>query len=103
MSTSSTDPVLRARKISSTVVKRMHDGTSQAAVAAAMGMSESTVSRFISDHLDKFALVLAHTGLRVVDERKRCFDPEYVDALRTLAREYIKQAPLARDLDWSDD
>lgn len=101
MSNLAADPVLRARKISSTVIKSMHDGTSQAAVAAAMGMSESTVSRFISDHLDKFALVLAHTGLKVVPADATFFDPEYVQALRVLAGRAMR-AEAPKSIEWDE-
>lgn len=95
------DPVLRARKITSTVIKSMHDGTSQAAVAAAMGMSESTVSRFISDHLDKFALVLAHVGLKVVPAEACFYDPEYVQALRVLAGRAMR-AETPKQMEWDE-
>jgi hypothetical protein len=67
-----------------------------------MGVNPSTISRLLSEHLDKLALLLAHAGLRVVDERKRCYEPEYVDALMLLAREHMRGTQSARELDWDD-
>lgn len=50
-------PEDRARKIVSSILKATQRDASQTAIAAAMGVSESTVSRLLSDHLDKLALV----------------------------------------------
>jgi AraC-like DNA-binding protein len=86
----SADPVARARKITSTVLKRVHTGPTQSAIAAAMGVSESTVSRLLSEHLDKLALVLAHAGLRLVDESAKVYPPEYVAALHVLAARHMR-------------
>jgi DNA-binding NarL/FixJ family response regulator len=102
MPTASADPAIRARKIASIVLRRVHSGTTQDAIAASMGVNPSTVSRLLSEHLDKLALVLVHAGLRVVDENKRCYDPEYVEALMLLAREHMQRTQLARELDWDE-
>ena len=64
-------PEDRARKIVSSILKATQRDASQTAIAAAMGVSESTVSRLLSDHLDKLALVMAHAGLRVVGQDMR--------------------------------
>lgn len=72
----------------------------QTAIAAAMGVSESTVSRLMSDHLDKLALVLAHAGLKVVPVAMQCFAPDKVDALLTLAKAHLSQIQNSDQLTW---
>jgi len=94
------EPVVRARKIASSVLKATQRDSSQTAIAAAMGVSESTISRLLSDHLDKFAQVLAHAGLKVVNEDVRCFSPDYISALLTLAKQQLSAIDTVRELEW---
>lgn len=95
-------PDSRARKIVSTVLKATQREATQSAIAAAIGVSESTISRLLSDHLEKFALTLAHAGLRVVSSDARCFDPAYIDAVLTLARQHMSSLQSVRSLEWED-
>lgn len=64
-------PAEQAQKIVASVLKATQRETKQAAIATAIGMPESTLSRLLSDHLEKLALVMAHAGLRVVGQRRR--------------------------------
>lgn len=93
-------PDERARKIVSSVLKATQRDASQAAIAVAMGVSEATVSRLLSEHLDKFALMLAHAGLRVVGQDMRCFPPDYVDALLLMAKQHLSTVQTVRTLEW---
>jgi hypothetical protein len=93
-------PEDRARKIVSSILKATQRDASQTAIAAAMGVSESTVSRLLSDHLDKLALVMAHAGLRVVGQDMRCFPPDYVDALLLMAKQHLSAVQSVRTLEW---
>lgn len=90
MDASSGSPVERARKTVKCVLQAL-SGTPATAVAAAMGVSEPTISRLKNEHLGSFAAMLAHLGLKVVPVEARCFDPRYIEALQTLA-----EAELAR-------
>lgn len=72
----------------------------QAAIAVAMGVSESTVSRLLSDHLDKLAHVLALAGLKVVPAEMQCYHPEKIGALLTLARDHLASIERADQLTW---
>lgn len=98
--TDQAEPIVRARKIASSVLKATQRDTSQTAIAVAMGVSEATISRLLSDHLDKFAQVLAHAGLRVVPTEMRCFPPDYVDALLLMAKEHLSTVQSVRTLEW---
>ncbi|MGJ7533930.1 MULTISPECIES: hypothetical protein [Variovorax] len=102
MSESTHSPAELAQKIVSTVLKATQRETKQTAIATAIGMPESTLSRLLSDHLEKLALVLAHAGLRVVSSDARCFDPTYIDAVLTLARQHMSSLQSVRSLEWED-
>ncbi|MDP9893217.1 putative XRE-type DNA-binding protein [Variovorax boronicumulans] len=91
-------PVARANKIASSILKATT--RSQSAIAVAMGINESTVSRLMSDHLEKLSLVLAHAGLRVVPVEMRCFPPDYVDALLLMAKQHLRTVESVRTLEW---
>ncbi len=93
-------PEERARKIAAAVLTATRGDATQAAIAVAIGQNASTVSRFLSDHLDKMALILAHSGLRVVREEMRCFPPDYVDALLLMAKQHLRTVETVRTLEW---
>lgn len=93
-------PATRARKIVASVLQAAQRDVTQTAIAAAMGCSESTVSRLLSDHLEKLALVLAHSGLKVAPADSRCFPPDYVDALLLMAKQHINTVQTVRNLEW---
>jgi transcriptional regulator with XRE-family HTH domain len=71
-------------------------------LAKAMGVHESTVSRLEGGqgHHD-LQRALAHMGLKVVPVGMQCFQPDYVDALKTLAELGIRQQ--APKLDWGNE
>ena len=100
MAGSSLSPPERARKIASTVLQATQRDATQTAIAAAMGVSESTISRLLSDHLDKLALVLAHAGLKVVPGDMQCFPAETINALLTLARNHLANTQNPNQLTW---
>ena len=93
-------PAARARKIVSSVLTATQRDATQSAIATAMGVSESTISRLLSDHLDKLALVLAHAGLKVAPADSRCFPPDYVDALLLMAKQHLSTVQSVRHLEW---
>lgn len=62
----------------------------QVRVAEAMGVSESTVSRYKNGELAQLAGFIAALGLKVVPTEYRCMDPEKNKALLTLAKAYLR-------------
>lgn len=92
-------PVERARKNEQLILQALAS-TGQSTVANAMGLNESTVSRMKDGAITQAAALLAHCGLKVVPVGAQCFDPEYVAALRELAKHGVEHGP--RRLDWSD-
>lgn len=93
-------PQVRARKIASAILKATQRDATQAAIAASMGVSESTLSRMLSEQLDKFSQLLAHAGLRVVSQDMRCFPADYVDALLLMAKQHLNTVQTVKTLEW---
>jgi hemoglobin-like flavoprotein len=102
MATAYVEPSARARKITSTVMQHVH-ADRQTAIAAAIGVHESTVSRLLSDHLDKLAQVLAHAGLKVVPEAYRCVDPEVARAIEIIHDKAMQRVGSPVSLMWEDE
>lgn len=85
MGTLSNSPLERSRKTVQVVLQALASDASAASVAAAMGVSESTISRLKNDHLESFALLLAHLGLKVVPVGVQCYEPQYIALVHQLA------------------
>ena len=93
-------PTERARKNESVILQALA-AAGQNTVAIGMGVNESTVSRFKDGGISQAASLLAHCGLKVVPTGMRCFNPEYVEALKTLAEVGLRQQ--APKLDFQED
>lgn len=100
MSASSPTPSERARKAYLTVLRALQEPGRQVAIATAMGVSESTVSRFKNDQLEQFCSVLAHAGLKVVPTDMQCFPADKVQALLTLAKDHLSAIERPDQLVW---
>jgi hypothetical protein len=99
MAAVSLSPTERSRKNVQVILQALAS-VGQNELAKAMGVHESTVSRFKDKEITTVGSALAHMGLKVVPVGVECFDPEYVEALRTLAARGIGAEP--PKLDWSD-
>lgn len=99
MGSSSAEKVETSRKIVQAVLQRLAE-TSAASVAEAVGVSESTVSRFKSEHLQQVAAILSEVGLKVVPVEYQCFEPTYISALQRLAAEQLNAQKAAPRLEW---
>lgn len=91
MTTASATPAERARKMHSNFLQRVQGaGTS---LSTAMGVSESTLSRLKNEHAESVFQLLAHAGLKVVDETRQCVQPSEIQFLRALYARVSDQAP----------
>lgn len=70
------------------------------AVAAAMGVSESTVSRIKNERLSEVLLFLAHMGWKVVPADSKCMNGAAYDFLTQSHERVIRCAP---NLIWDTD
>lgn len=84
----------------SAVLKACRSTSTQAAIAVAMGTSETTLSNMLSKDLDRLCLLLAHSGLKIVPNDAQCFSRDKVHALLTLARDHLVQMEHPEQLSW---
>lgn len=90
-----------ARKIQAAILQRLADVT-QIAVSTALDVSEATVSRLKSEHLESFTAFLAALELKVVPARSKCYEPEYIDHLRFFAKKGLEREAERVELEWDD-
>ena len=100
MSALSSSPAEKARKAHSRVLSRLQEVGTARTAAQVMGVSETTVSRIKTEHLEGAIALLYTLGMKVVDADRICVDPEYLKALQTMAR-YQAMNP-APTLDWEN-
>jgi hypothetical protein len=93
-------PTEKTRKLRSVVLQAVQRDGKQHAIAAAMGVSDSTISRLVNDHLDNFAAMLAHAGLKCVPVEARCVSPETYEFLTATHARVMAKAP---QLIWDTD
>lgn len=93
-------PTEKTRKLRSVVLQAVQRDGKQHAIAAAMGVSDSTISRLVNDHLDNFAAMLAHAGLKVVPVEHTCVSAETYQFLTATHARVMQKAP---QLIWDTD
>jgi hypothetical protein len=73
------------------------------ALAASMGVSESSISRIKNEQLENVCLLLAQCGLKVVDADRVCVDKRKFEAITTLASAAMSNQEAVRTLVWEGD
>lgn len=74
MTASSFSPTDTHRKASVLVARALAEPGRAAALATALGTSESTISRIKNERLDEVLMFIAHLGLKLVPTGYRCVD-----------------------------
>lgn len=99
MDTSSTFSASGAFRIEATLLRQL-DQVGQQTVASAIGRDASLISKWKDEgRFNQTAKVICSLGLKVVPKNVKCYDPAYIEALETLAREGLKkEAP--QQLEW---
>lgn len=72
----------------------------QANLARELGTSEATISRWKAEQAEQCAAALSILGLKVVPVEFRCYRPDMVQALLTLARDKLDQIEQPEQLAW---
>jgi hypothetical protein len=90
-----------SRKVTSIVLQGLARH-GQVHVAQALGVSESTVSRMKTEDIPRMAGLLVACGLKVVPAEFRCYRPDTIDALLTLARDRLEQVRTVEQLAWDE-
>lgn len=84
MSAAVPTPTERARKSHLTLLRALQEPGRQMALATAMGVSESTISRLKNEHAEAFCAMAAHLGFKLVPSEHRCVNPETFAAFELL-------------------
>jgi len=87
---SSVPPTERARKSHSLALQHI-SAVGQSNIATEIGVSPPTVSRFVSDDLERACQVLCAAGLKIVPAEMQCFPPRKIEILLELARDHLHQ------------
>lgn len=74
-------------------LQRLQEPGKAGAVAAAMGISDSTVSRLKTERMEEVISFLAHLGLKVVPAEFKCVDAAAYDFLTTTHQRVMSRAP----------
>ena len=98
MAALSPEAAARSRKNAALMLQRLAS-LGQTAVADALGVSESTVSRWKDGDIEKTAITLAVLGLRVVRDDERTVDPRKLAALVALAADGFEALRASLDVD----
>lgn len=97
----SVPPAERARKSHSLALQRI-SAVGQNNIATEIGVSPPTVSRFVSEDLERACQVLSAAGLKVVPIEMQCFPPRKVEMLLELARDHLQQLQSVDQLSWEE-
>lgn len=93
MSEASSTPAEKARKAHSRVLQSMQAPGKGGAVAVALGVSDSTVSRMKSEHLEGALSLLYALGFKVVQADAKCIDAETYHFLTRKHEHVLRVAP----------
>jgi predicted transcriptional regulator len=91
----------RARKSHSEALRHISE-VGQNKIAEAIGVSPPTVSRFVSEDLERACLILATVGLKVVPIDRLVVKKHMFEAIATLAYGVIDDRDMLRELVWED-
>ncbi len=80
-----TDSTARRAQASYTLLLRALADVSQRRVAESIGISETALSNYKAEHLERACLILAACGLRIVPVTEHTYDEADITALRQLA------------------
>lgn len=89
----SKSPAETARKGVQLALQRLQEPAKAGAIATAMGISESTVSRIKTERLEEVITALAHLGLKVVPADFKCVNPEAYAFLTSTHERVMREAP----------
>lgn len=75
------------------ILQALQEHAKAVTVAAAMGVSESTISRIKNERMEEVMLFLAHLGYKVVPSEFKCVDRSAYEFLTQTHQRVMKRAP----------
>lgn len=98
MNLSSPTPQERARKYLTLALRELQSA-GQRPIAERLSVSESTISRHISEgQLERSIRMLAELGLKVVPAEMKCFNPKDIDAILHQAKCWLAHVESSEQL-----
>lgn len=97
----SVTPSERARKSHSAAIRHISE-VGQNKIAEQLGVSPPTVSRFVSEDLERACQILALAGMKVVPIDRVCVKKHMFEAIATLAYGVVDDREMLRKLIWED-
>lgn len=85
-------PSERARKIVQIVLQRLSESR-QSEIAAALGVSEATISRVKNDQIELLARILAQAGLHVVPVEACVVEKKVLESINVLLSTALQKYP----------
>lgn len=93
MSELSANPVEKARKAHARVLQSMQAPGKGGAIAVVLGVSDSTVSRMKTEHLESALQLIYALGFKVVQGDSKCIDPATYQFLTNKHAHVMRVAP----------
>lgn len=81
-------------------LQRLQEPGKAGAVAVAMGVSDSTISRIKTERMEEVLTLLSHLGLKVVPADYKCVNPDAYAFLTRTHERVMREAP---QLIWETD
>lgn len=91
-------PTEKARKALAAVLQVLKNNGKQGQVATALGVSDSTMSRLVNDHMEQVIAVLYHAGFKCVSQDMHCYPSQDVEAWYAAYKKQIQHAETAAQL-----
>jgi hypothetical protein len=101
MSQVSMTPAERARK-SHAIALQLIAAVGQNMIATEIGVSPPTISRFVSDDLERACQVIAAAGVKVVPAGRICVDQAMYQAMVTIATGALSSPEAIQKLVWEE-
>lgn len=87
-----------ARKSYSLFLSKLQEPGMQVAISAAMGISESTVSRIKTEQAEQFFKLLAHLGLKIVESDWVCVNEITHNAMAHIVSRAMSDPDMAKKI-----
>lgn len=98
-----TSPLERSRKAYSRVLQSLQEPGRQVALAVALGVSESTISRVKNERLEECLALLYCAGFKVVPSDRVGIDPEALTFMCQTTARMLSDEELVRQFIFRDD
>jgi hypothetical protein len=91
-------PIEKARKANSIVLQVLKSNGKQGQVATSLGISDSSMSRLVNDHMEQVIAVLYQAGFKCVTQGKVCVDKDALDFMRRITTRVMSNEVQAKEL-----